>query len=75
MRRTLSTAVLVLTFGCPISAGVIHNPPPQPMRLSCDFMLSTNNMETASAEANEPGVSDGLTELTRELLAVLPALL
>ncbi|MBV8859880.1 MAG: hypothetical protein JOZ02_23315 [Acidobacteria bacterium] len=68
MRRTLSAAVLVLAFCCPVSAGVIHNPPPEPL-------LAGAVTATADAEVSEPGVSDGLTESAFELLVNLPTLL
>ena len=75
MRKTLSIAVLVLALCCPISAGVIHNPPPEPTPLRLgDAALLTADAETHGAETAEPGVSDSLTEITVDLLAVLPAL-
>lgn len=74
MRRTLSAAVLVLAFCCPISAGVIHNPPPVPTCLPEDAVLETADVETRGAETVESVWSDSLTEVTFELLAVLPAL-
>lgn len=74
MRRTLSTVVLVLAFCCPVSAGVIHNPPPEPTPLMGGAAPWTADAETSGAETAEPGWSDGLTEVTFELLAVLPAL-
>ena len=67
MRKALSAAVLVLVFCCPISAGIIHNPPPEPTP-----MLET--LDALDAETAAPGVSDSLTEITVDLLAVLPAL-
>jgi len=30
MRKTLGAYLLVLVLGCPVFAGVIHNPEPQP---------------------------------------------
>lgn len=69
MRNTLSIAVLVLAFCCPVSAGVIHNPPPEPTPLSESAVLMTADAETAA-----PGVSDSLTEIIVDLLAILPAL-
>ena len=76
MRRTISAAVLVLAFCCPISAGVIHNPPPTPAPASPteDAVLETADAETPGAETAESGWSDSLSEVTIELLAVLPAL-
>lgn len=74
MRRTISAAVLVLAFCCPISAGVIHNPPPAPVYLSEDAVMETTDAETSGAETAESVWSDSLTEITFDLLAVLPAL-
>lgn len=74
MRRTLSAAVLVLAFCCPVSAGIIHNPPPAPSPLTEETVLVTADAETAGEETPAPGVSDTLTEITLDLLAVLPAL-
>lgn len=76
MRRTLSAAVLVLAFGCPISAGVIHNPRPEPTPLlESPLLLTANVSKTPGAETTtESGWSDSLTEITFDLLAVLPAL-
>jgi hypothetical protein len=72
MRRTLCTAVLVLAFCCPVSAGVIHNPAPAPPE---GTVLEPTDAETTVAETAEPGASYGLTEVAFHLLAVLPALL
>jgi hypothetical protein len=75
MRRTLSAAVLVLAFCCPVPAGVIHNPPPETAPLSEGAVLPSSEAETPGAETAESGLSVGLTEVAFELLAVLPALL
>jgi hypothetical protein len=74
MRRTLSAAVLVLALCCPVSAGVIHNPPPEPTPLLEGAVLETTDVKTRGAETPESGWSDSLTEVTFDLLAVLPAL-
>jgi hypothetical protein len=74
MRRILSAAVLVLAFCCPVSAGVIHNPPPQPALLLEDAVPETADVESHGAETAEFGWSDSLAEATFDLLAVLPAL-
>jgi hypothetical protein len=74
MRRTLSAAVLFLAFCCPISAGVIHSPSPEPTPLSGDAVLSSPESETPLAETDEPGASETLTEMSLDLLTVLPAL-
>jgi hypothetical protein len=74
MRKTLSAAVLVLSFCCPVSAGVIHNPPPETTPLVQEVVLETAGGETNGAETDSPGWSDSLTQITLDLLAVLPAL-
>ena len=74
MRKTLSIAVLVLAFCRPVPAGVIHNPPPEPTPLLEGAVLETADAETPGAETAAQGVSDSLTEITVDLLAVLPAL-
>lgn len=74
MRRTLSAAMLVLAFCCPASAGVIHNPPPEPPPLTESIVLETSGAETTGAGADEPGWSDYLTDVTFDLLTVLSAL-
>lgn len=74
MRNTLSTALLVLALCCPVSAGLIHNPPPQPATLLRGTVHTTADAETPGAETAAPGVSDRLTEITVDLLAFLPAL-
>ena len=74
MRRTLSAAVLVLAFCCPVSAGVIHNPPPAPAPLMEGALLETADVRTPDVEAAESDWSDSLMEATFKLLAVLPAL-
>ena len=75
MRRTLSAVVLVLAFCCPVSAGVIHNPPPKLTPLLEGPVPETADAETLGAETAEPGWSDSLLEVTFDLLAVFPALL
>ena len=77
MRRTLSAAVLVLAFCCPISAGVIHNPRPGLTTSPEGTVLFTADVvETTGAKTTaESGWSDCLREITFDLLAVLPALL
>ena len=74
MRRTLSAAVLVIAVCCPVSAGIIHNPPPQPTPLLEGAVLKMSNVDTVGAETAAPDWSDSLTKITFDLLAVLPAL-
>lgn len=74
MRRTLSAVVLVFAFCCPVSAGIIHNPPPTPASVTEETVLLTDDAETAGEATSGSGVSDSLTEITLGLFAVLPAL-
>ena len=79
MRKAFSVALLVLAFGCPVFAGEIHNPAPQP--------TPSTMQQTPTAQApigsfeiqNQPTVNEteaaSLIELSLELLAVLPSLL
>jgi hypothetical protein len=57
MRRTLSAAVMFLAFCCPVSAGVIHNPPPEPTPRLEEAMLKTAEGEAFGAEADAGGGS------------------
>jgi hypothetical protein len=71
MRKTLTTAALLLALSCPTLAGEIHTPPaptpPQP---------ATATQEPTDGEMlTPPGVSETLTQITLELLAVLPSIL
>ncbi len=72
MRRTLSAAVLILAFCCPAAAGIIHNPAPEPDPLVEEVAPDTT--DTTDTEPTAPAVYDGLTQVTLDLLAVLPAL-
>ena len=69
MRRTLSAAVLILAFCGPVSAGVIHNPLPEPTPL-----LETADVGTPGAYTAESVWSESLTEANFDLLAVFPTL-
>jgi hypothetical protein len=72
MRKTVCIAVLVLAFCCPVSAGVIHNPPPVP--LLREPLPETAKVATNGAETAMHGVPYSLTGIILDLLAVLPAL-
>lgn len=76
MRKPLSVAVLVLTFCCPVSAGIIHNPAPEPPPPApASAVQEPTDDATLNGEIHTPGLSDILTETALDLLAVLPALL
>jgi len=65
MRKTLTTAALVLALSCPALAGVIHIPPaPEPEQ------VQTN---TAQDTDEDGGAADTLTQIALALLvSVLP---
>jgi hypothetical protein len=69
MRKTLGVAALMLAFCCPALAGEIPTPPvPQPQGMTVEE-------PTSGGVVHIPGVSDSLTEVVLDLLAVLPTLL
>ena len=81
MRKTLTTAALLLALSCPVLAGEMHTPgspaplpgeipnPPAPQQ------SVTVAEPTLPGEIHTPGVADILTETALDLLAVLPTLL
>jgi hypothetical protein len=73
MRKTLTTAVLLLAFSCPAFAGEIATPgspaPPPPTS------TAAQDGETLPGEIATPGVSATVTQTVLDLLAVLPSLL
>lgn len=82
MRKTLTTAALLLALSVPMLAGEIHTPgaptppPPQPtspMQAPTDGATLNGEMQTPGEM--HTGLSDILTETALDLLAVLPALL
>ena len=75
MRKTLTTAALLLAFSCPALAGEMGTPgSPAPPPTSHAVQEPTSG-ETLNGEMGTPGVSDTLTQTVLELLAVLPTLL
>lgn len=70
MRKAFSVAVLVLAFGCPVIAGEIHNPAPQPTPSAAQEPPATQE-PTADGEIPN-GVADTLTQI---VLAVLVGIL
>lgn len=78
MRKTLTTAALLMTLSCPAFAGEIHTtgaptpPPPQP----ASAIQEPTNEPTLTGEIHiPPGASESLTQIALELLAVLPSIL
>lgn len=75
MRKTLTTAALLLAFSCPAFAGEIATPgSPVPPPTSTVVQEPTGS-ETLNGEIATPGVSDTLMQTVLELLALLPSLL
>ena len=75
MRKTLTTAALLLALGCPVFAGEMHTPPaPEPTPAS----TTQEPVEGATLNGEihiPPAASEGLTQIALDLLAVLPSLL
>ena len=85
MRKTLTTAALLLALSCPSFAGEMGTPGspaplageipnPPPPQAPTDGATLNGEMQTPG-EMPTPGLSDILTETALDLLAVLPALL
>jgi hypothetical protein len=76
MRKAFSVAALVLALGCPVFAGEIHNPAPQPTT-SATQETPTPQPTTADFEPSTIDETEAasLTEIALDLLAVLPSLL
>ncbi len=73
MRKTLTTAALVLTLSCHAWAGIMQTPPaPQPPPGSATQELTGGEMLQGEMPND---VADSLTQTALELLAVLPSLL
>jgi hypothetical protein len=90
MRKTLTTAALLLALSCPTFAGEMHTGSPAPLageipnppapQAPADGTTLNGEMATPvimhnPGEIQTPGLSDILTETALDLLAVLPALL
>lgn len=75
MRKTLTTAALLMALSCPALAGEIHTPgaptPPPPASAAQE----PTDDATLNGEMHTPGVSDSLTQTALDLLALLPSLL
>jgi hypothetical protein len=68
MRKTLTTAALLLAFSCPALAVEMPTPPaPQPSNVTAQ--------EPSGGEIGTPGASGSLTQMALDLLAALPSLL
>ena len=82
MRKTLTTAALLLALSCTALAGEMHTGSPAPLTGEIPTPPApTSTMQEPADDATlngvmpTPGVSDILAETALDLLAVLPALL
>jgi hypothetical protein len=79
MRKAFSVAVLVLALGCPVFAGEIHNPAPQPtpdtMQETPATQAPTGAFDIQNPQTVEETEAASLTQIALDLLAVLPSLL
>ena len=77
MRKTLTTAALLLVLSCPALAGEMATPgspmPPPPQPASA--VQEPTEDTTLNGIIHTPGVSESLTGVALDLLAILPALL
>ena len=72
MRKTLTTAALLLAFSCPALAGEMHTPPaPQPPTVTAQEPTG-GEMPNGYMQNEAP---DSLTQTALDLLALLPTLL
>lgn len=78
MRKTLTTAALLLALCCPALAGEMNttgSPAPPPPSDPIIMMEGPTDDVTPNGETAAPDAPDTLTQLTLELLAILPSLL
>jgi hypothetical protein len=73
MRKTLTTAALLLALSCPAWAGIMHtpdSPEPQPAPSPANV-----TQEPTAEVPTEGATQDSCAQIVLELLAVLPSLL
>jgi hypothetical protein len=78
MRKTLTTVALVLALTCHAWAGIMHtpnSPQPQPTPTPASATQEPTDGVPLNGEIQTTGVSESLTQIALELLAVLPSLL
>ncbi len=78
MRKTLTTAALVLALSSHTWAGIMHTPPapePEPTPSPATAAQEPTDGVTLNGDMSTPSVSESLTQTARELLSILPALL
>jgi len=74
MRKTLTTAALLLALSCTALGGEIHIPP-APAPTPASAIQEPTDDARPNGEIHTPGVSDSLTQIALDLLSVLPSLL
>jgi hypothetical protein len=77
MRKTLTTAALVLALSCHAWAGIMQTPPapaPEPTPSPATAAQEPADGVTLNSEISTPGVTESLKQTVLELLAVLPSI-
>ena len=75
MRKTLTTGLLLLAFSCPAFAGEMGTPGSPVPPPSSATQEPTEGVTLDGEIHIPPGASESLTEITLEMLAVLPSIL
>ena len=75
MRKTLTTVALLLALSCTALGGEIHIPPAPAPPPASPIQAPTDGTTLNGEVPAYPGLSESLTQITLELLAVLPAIL
>ena len=78
MRKTLTAAALVLALSLQAWAGIMHTPgapEPQPAPTPAGAPQEPMDSVTLNGDISTPEVSESLTRIALELLAVLPSIL
>jgi hypothetical protein len=73
MRKTLGVCSLVLLLTCSARAGIIQNeqPAPPPPSQPANAAQEPTDSVSLNGEIHTPPLSEGLTQITLQLLAVL----
>ncbi|HEX7317049.1 MAG TPA: hypothetical protein VF297_24330 [Pyrinomonadaceae bacterium] len=75
MRKSLTTGLLLLAFSCPAFAGEMGTPGSPVPPPSSATQEPTDDATLNGVIHIPPGESESLTQITLELLAVLPSIL
>ena len=71
MRKTMTTAALLLALGCPASAGEMHTPGSPAPPTTTTSAVQEPAPETQAVV--EDGVRGSMTEIALDLLSLLPS--